>query len=481
MRGEIYRIRGDVVEIFYDPRWGEPKVGESLILKEKKGGILVQVIELRSPPFSPPLEEEDEEKAIRKGLKIALCKIRKTLKGKEFSAWEGWIPGREIDISPLSGEPLLFRTPENPIFLGRTIKGDPFLVEAAFLEKVNIITGVKGSGKSHLAKVILLGLVKKGAPCVVFDINREYIGLGKGVVHLDVGGKFKMGVREMGIGPISTMLSSFGLPSPSLIYFENRLSQLLREAEVLERKGMPVPFIGINQLIQLAEKGEYYQSEGEAEGVVNRTIRSRLEAIRHTGVLASRPDEVGSFYKEYQKIKYGGALAVDLSRLSTPARRGFVQAAIDILIDIAEEEGEGEGRFPFLFFEEAHLYVPHGTIDRLVSRARHFGITSFFITNTITGLDEAVLRQADNLFIFPLPLEEDIRHVSKSALTDLETIASLNKKLKPFSCLVIGEVTQRYPSILEVDPLPGVETRGETKYFFKKAEPEKVSQLSLWR
>lgn len=471
MKGEIYRVKGDVVEVVYDPKFGEPKVGGNLILEDEKGGLLVQVIELRFPSYFPSPEERE---VLKKELKIAVGKVRKEYNKDGLEPWEGWIPGREVKIR--EAEATLLPRPENPIRLGKAVNGEDFLIEARHLEKVNIITGVKGSGKSHLAKVIMLGLSQLGAPCIVFDINREYMRLKKEFIHLEAGRGFKLGIREMGIGPLSTMLESFGLPWASLIYFENRLSQLLREASALEKRGMSIPFIGINQLIQLAEKGEYCESDGE--GVVNRTIRSRLEAVKNTGILASSPQEVCSFHKEYSRIRHGGALIVDISHLSTPARRGLVQSLIDALIKIAEEEAEGEERFPFVFFEEAHLYVPQGTIDRLITRARHLGITSFFITNTISSLDESVLRQADNLFIFHLPLEEDVRHVSKSALTDYETISSLNLKLKPKSCLLIGEASGRYPSVVEVDPLPGVETKGETRYFFKRNSDS--VQLKLW-
>jgi predicted nucleic acid-binding protein len=59
--------------------------------------------------------------------------------------------------------------------------------------------------------------------------------------------------------------------------------------------------------------------------------------------------------------------------------------------------------------EEEHLYVTSQGINALVTRARHTGIMSFFITNTPTALPEGALRAADNLFIFRLPLEEDIK------------------------------------------------------------------------
>jgi hypothetical protein len=61
--------------------------------------------------------------------------------------------------------------------------------------------------------------------------------------------------------------------------------------------------------------------------------------------------------------------------------------------------------------------TPQG-IDALVTRARHTGITSFFITNTPTALPEGVLRAADNLFVFRLPLEEDIKWVAKSGMIE---------------------------------------------------------------
>jgi hypothetical protein len=44
----------------------------------------------------------------------------------------------------------------HPLFLGQTLAGQDFYVEGQDLEKVNVVTGVKGSGKSHLSKVLLL-------------------------------------------------------------------------------------------------------------------------------------------------------------------------------------------------------------------------------------------------------------------------------------------------------------------------------------
>ena len=176
-----------------------------------------------------------------------------------------------------------------------------------------MIVGAKGSGKSHLAKVILLGLIRAGAPCLVLDVNREYGGL-PGVRTYGVGKDFKLGVREIGVEAMSVMLEAFGTPATSLLYFETRLTKLLQERK---------EFIGIDELISMAEDGEFYPTQsGYAADAVNRTLRSRLEALKLTGMVARNPLEAASFAGVWKGIQEGGA-AFDLAGLSTPARMGF--------------------------------------------------------------------------------------------------------------------------------------------------------------
>ena len=106
-----------------------------------------------------------------------------------------------------------------------------------------------------------------------------------------------------------------------------------------------------------------------------------------------------------------------------------------------------------------------------MTRARHTGITSFFITNTPTALPEGVLRAADNLFVFRLPLEEDIKWVAKSGMIEESSLLTLVQALPKYACLVLGEATEAYPVVLLPDPLLGVDTRGKTRYFFAFSDP----------
>ncbi|MCL4299351.1 MAG: DUF87 domain-containing protein [Anaerolineae bacterium] len=403
-----------------------------------------------------------------------------------WEQWDGWIPTRDVTIERTTDEEVFANATRNlghPLQLGHTLAGHPFLVEGQDLEKVNVVTGVKGSGKSHLSKVLLLQLIASGAPCVVFDINKEYIHLPKveldpetgkvtqrGIIHLEAGGNFRLGVRQFGLAPMMTLLQRFGLPEVSALYFENRLARLWAEAEAIERERGRVPYVGLEQIMQMAENNEF--GGGSNAMVVNQAIRSRLEALKNTNIFARNPQEAASLSESYRRIRQGGALVIDISALSNLAREGFVQAIIELIKDLCLWEIEnGTHRFPFIFFEEAHLYVSRHSIDYIVTRARHLGITSFFVTNMIHGLDETILRQADNLFLLRVPFEDDVRHVSRGAATDYETMAAFVRRLRQHHALVIGNVTAQYPLIFRVDRLAGINTAGETRFFFQRGIP----------
>lgn len=498
---QIGRVRGDLVELIYHPKEIDLRVGDSLLLREREGkrGLVVQVIEFRTVTYPSLIQEqlrlaleEAPEVALRlfaqilghpevemRNLNLAIAKIRK-LSGPRWEGWDGWIPPRDVEVKRIPHQELMKECiPDfgNPLHIGQTLHGEPFTIDGRALEKVNVIVGAKGSGKSYLAKVLLLELVKQGAPCVVFDLNREYVHLPEhrqdrpGVVPLRAGVDLRMDLREFGLEPFMTLIRRFGLPEISAINLEHRLRGILAEMQEMERMGRRPPFIGIRELLQLADAGEFSDSEA-----VNAAIRSRLRAVYGTGLIATSPKEVVSLEAQYERIRTGGALAIDISGLSNIARSAFVQSAVEILRRICEREiREGTGRFPFAFFEEAHLYIPRNTIGYLVTRARHLGLTTFFITNMITGLDEAILRQVDNLFVLRLPFEDDVRHLGKCALLDEETLQAFVKRLKDYHALVIGNVTRGYPLIARIKSVKGVRTAGETRYFFAERREEPVS------
>lgn len=515
---QIRRIESDLAELLFNPREVDLRVGETLTLHERESGraVIVQIIAFRSATYpalakeqmvslvESPLVQEELLKlqmaamAAEGGpnvngfidelgnIKLALAKLRKTVPSHNnghatWESWDGWIPARDVEVTRTGDDEVFANATHslgNNLRLGRTLTGRDFFIEGQALEKVNVVTGVKGSGKSHLAKVILMQLIEHGAPCIVFDINREYIHLPKtevnegtgevyqrGIVHLEAGGNFRLGVRQFGLAPLMTLMQRFGLPEVSALHFENRIARLWAEAEGLEDQGKKAPYLGLEQLMDMADDQEF--GGGSSALVVNNAIRSRLEALANTRIFARSPREAASLSLAYNRIREGGALVIDISALSNLARGGFVQAIIELVKDLCHTEIEnGTHRFPFIFFEEAHLYVSRQSIDYIVTRARHLGITSFFVTNMIQGLDEAILRQADNLFMLRIPYEDDVRHVSRGAATDFATMDALVRRLRQRHALVVGNVTSQYPLMFEVDPLRNINTAGETRYFF---------------
>ncbi len=88
--------------------------------------------------------------------------------------------------------------------------GKNFFIKAEDLDgRLNIITGRKEAGKSHLAKLIIAGLLDHGAKMVIFDLNGEYSGIAldksglpsryaKKIKVLQPGYNLRFGLRYLG-------------------------------------------------------------------------------------------------------------------------------------------------------------------------------------------------------------------------------------------------------------------------------------------
>jgi len=124
----------------------------------------------------------------------------------------------------------------------------------------------------------------------------------------------------------------------------------------------------------------------------------------------------------------------------------------------------------FLFAEEAHLYIKETYWDDIITRMRHFGIYSTFITNHPEALGEGILRQVDNIFLFNFVNESDLERISKISLVDKDTIKSIVRTLPQRYSLLIGKMVQELPIVVRVPQLD-IKTYGETKKFFKKKNP----------
>jgi hypothetical protein len=518
----VYQIQGDLVELLFDPRQEPFQIGTNLVLRERgqSTGLVVQLIELRTPPdpalmrlFEPErlahasaqdAAEVADAFAAYQHYRIGRAKIRRTVADDgTWSAWDGSIVGRDVEIAPvqlaeLDRQVLAGGTPT--MVLGQLLqtvpnaaqpdpnKTQPFQFPLRSLGKVSVITGAMGSGKSHLAKNVLIQLVRAGASIVVLDLNGEYGQLDQvsvprpdgqpaRILHLRAGREMRLGIRQFGLRPLFAMISRYGLPDVSKLVFENRMSELFEELQERAATGQPVPFIGIAELKHLCDDGAFYSgaegSEAERSArAVNAAIRQRLDSLDKTRLFARTPDEAISLTALYDSVVGGGALIFNISELTPLARLSFIEAALDLIRGICEAEiGSGREAFPYLFLEEAHLYVSRENINALVTRTRHLGLSCLFVTNFAPALEDLVLRQTTTLFLLPLNYREDIHYLTRSALIDSESLHSFALRLPPRHCLTVGTVTAGYPLMFAVDRLAGIPTAGQTRESHLPGDP----------
>src|SRR6266567_2959930 len=146
----IYRKEGDQVQLIAFPDEHVQR-GDYLLIEDPglSKGLLVQVIDLQYANVPGILEDI----------------LRDVMT-------DGELAGEDMDPLNISSE-------VEPLKVGYN-DGDPIQIDASGLDGgLNIITGRKGTGKSHLAKLLLLSMAGLGAPCIVLDVNGEYVNLHK--------------------------------------------------------------------------------------------------------------------------------------------------------------------------------------------------------------------------------------------------------------------------------------------------------------
>lgn len=190
--------------------------------------------------------------------------------------------------------------------------------------------------------------------------------------------------------------------------------------------------------------------------MVNRAIEGRLRAVRRTGLFSDSAGSETLGDRFWRITDEGGFVVFDLAELPPRRLRALTKGLNRRLEGICTEEREnGRGRFPFVVLEEAHFYASKDEILNLITRGRHLGLTTFFITNSPGELPEVVFRQVDNLVCTGLRHSADLRTVAKSALSDEETLQSLATGLGPTEALMVGKLTGGFPLLVSIGPLPG--------------------------
>jgi DNA helicase HerA-like ATPase len=394
--------------------------------------------------------------------RIVRCKIRASIDAGKISSNISWLPSRvnsrirKVSVSELNSTS---KRGVYPIKIGYSYSSDEeVVVYAEELDgRLNLITGKKGSGKSHLTKCIIKGLVGYGAYTVVLDLNNEYIGLawnnngGKSdiadkVVFLEPGRDLRFTLEYIGKGAIANMLKyALDIPSATLREFFRIWDNLhTRSRLTIQHMIEAVSNLKVNELVREA-------------------LLSRLYTMLTSNLFT---DSNGTRLEDIVRARCNGmAMIIGMGRVPPTVRRMTVELLLTKLIELLEET-----KIPplFLFAEEAHLYLRDTYWDDIVTRMRHFGIFTTFITNQPDAINDSIYRQLDNIFLFNFTNENDLEKIAKVSLVDSESVKSIVRTLPPRHCMVIGNVVNNLPVVIRT-----IEEEmlmlGETRRFFKSS------------
>ena len=216
---------------FYDEEYFSSSTLVDEIIKDEV------ISKFSSENIFDPLEINNLSQIIR-DVRIFKTKIRGSINEmNHLSTDVDWVPSRvnsnivKIGLKEINS--LLNKNMKYPISLGKCgSDNEEFEIFAEDLDgKLNIITGKKETGKSHLSKILMKSLIQYGAYVIIFDLNNEYSGLScnldgkpsfisKKLFLLNPGKELKFNLTYFGKPSISNMLrNALDMPSASLREF----------------------------------------------------------------------------------------------------------------------------------------------------------------------------------------------------------------------------------------------------------------------
>jgi hypothetical protein len=318
---------------------------------------------------------------------------------------------------------------------------------------INLITGMKGSGKSYSAKRLLLKLIERNVLTIVFDLNGEYLNLWKAEENTPNKYSQVFRVFKPGLRRATAFEHPFLIPLNEISYddFANFFN-------------VPQGTSTYQQIFQFWRRNRNRQFdlndlEAFANMVPNDAVRDaligRIEAARALRIFG--PSTLTTTIANMSEN--GGALIINLAQVSSWER----SIMVDFILRKLTQMGQSGAIKPIsLFLEEAQLYVEQSKMINILTRMRHLGIFPTFITNDPRTLPDEVYSLLDNLVAFMFKNEDELRQLAKSGLIDKKSIDAL-KHLEKRQCIVVGNLTSNYPIFVQIDPQVGVVMGGETK------------------
>lgn len=481
---KLYKKEGNAIYVLSFPNETVEK-GDYLLVQDDKArrALIAQVIDvqfaavpgvleelLRSLPDGGELLQGEDVDPLEIGPHITyiqdasllICKIRATVENDNLNPSTSWLPSRSqstIKKLPISTLLKLAKiSGKLPIVLGAMKDSSLLTIDASSLDgRLNIITGKKETGKSHLSKLLMINLLGYKATVVVFDLNGEYLSLGiasdgkRNINHdkihvLTPSQNFKVALKQLSLHVLlGILVHALHLPGTSAREFRRIWKELKqRDSLTLHDLGEAIRNCNCNQHVRDA-------------------LFSRYHTLVNSGFFSDNVAEATLLEESLLKAgEEGGAIIINLRNTSTIDRQIVVE---HILGRLVESLTNWKLKAVFLFAEEAHLYLRETYWDDIVTRMRHFGIFTTFITNQPDTIRENIYRQADNIFLFNFTNEHDLDVVSRASRVDAETVRSIARDLPPHNCLVLGKAVRDFPIVAKIKAMD-VKTMGETRLFF---------------
>jgi hypothetical protein len=421
------------------------------------------------PPSETEEEIQPEVKSIVDSLsdqKVALAKIRgrivETDRGQSFhTGISEFNLSRAKSKIELLDENALFKMlgiSQTPISdFADTLSTDPkpYTIPLEALG-INVITGMKESGKSYAAKKLLVQLIKRGVLTVVFDVNGEYLNLWKKTQNEpnELIDYIKILTPHLRSAQAAELPLAIPLNETSYDDFANYLnvSEGTPTYQYLvqfwkQQKGKQ---FDLNDLEEFVKKPENVPNDA-----VRIALQGRVDSARASGLFG--PSSITDLI--IQLHQSGGAIVINLSRVSPWERRIIVEFTLRKLSELGQTKAI---HAVSLFLEEAQLYVEAGNMINLLTRMRHVGVFPTFITNDPRTLPDEAFTLLDNLIAFGFRNEDELRQLAKSGLIDTGTVNAL-KNLESRQCLAVGKITSHYPVFLKIREQSGIVMGGESR------------------
>ena len=482
---KLYKKEGNILQIISFPNENAEK-GDYLLIEDPDANkaLIAQIIDMQFasipgvleellrtlPDGGMPIQGEDIDPleiaphiTYIQDASLIICKTRATLENEALSPSRSWLPSRSQSTIKKMSIPMLSKLAKVegklPIIIGGTKDSSLLTIDATAVDgTLNIVTGKKGCGKSHLSKLLMASLIGYKATVVIFDLNGEYtnIGLAKdgkrnmyyNKIHaLTPSQNFKVALNQLHLNVVmGILIHALHLPATSSREFR-RLWKNLKEKGclTLQEMGAAIRDLSCNPHVRDALSSRYY-------------------ALVNSGFFTDNYAEATFLDECLLKARdQGGAIIINLRNTSTIDRQIVVEYVLGKLVDSLQS---WKLKAIFLFAEEAHLYLRETYWDDIVTRMRHFGLFTTFITNQPDTIRENIYRQADNIFLFNFTNEHDLDVVSRASRVDAETVRSIARDLPPHYCLALGKVVRDFPIVAQVRALD-MKAMGETRLFFR--------------